>query len=242
MSRGIEIGAPAGTATGRARFRRRSLGLVAQTSGGHPRSVPRDVADLLGRLVGRQARILDERLVGCYLFGSAASGDFEPGISDVDTVAVMTSEPTARDLEELAELHADIVRESPEWEDRIEAIYLSAAALADFRSGRHPAARISPGEAFHAIEVDQRWVLDWCRVRELGVALLGPPAKDVIPEVSLAEFVDAARRELLLWPSQLRLGMSTGSLAYAVLTVCRTLCLYETQAPASKREGASWAA
>jgi predicted nucleotidyltransferase len=185
---------------------------------------------------------LGERLVATYLFGSAASGDFEAGLSDVDTVAVLAGDPTPNDLRALAKLHSELVGQLPEWDDRVEALYLSAGALANFRDGRHPAARVSPGEPFHKIEVDRRWVLDWYRVREIGVALHGPPPHKLIPKIPHSEFVAAARGELLIWPRQIRRGMSAGSLAYAVLTICRSLCLVETGRPVSKREGAHWGA
>jgi predicted nucleotidyltransferase len=123
-----------------------------------------EVSQLLSRLLEGQHLALGKRLVATYLFGSAATGDFEAGLSDVDTVAVLAADPTPNDLKALAKLHSDLVHQSPQWDDRVEAVYLSAGALARFRDGRQPAARVSPGEPFHVIEVDRRWVLDWYRV------------------------------------------------------------------------------
>jgi hypothetical protein len=37
----------------------------------------------------------------------------------------------------------------------VEVVYLSSRALATFRTVSSPAARISPGEPFHAIQVDR---------------------------------------------------------------------------------------
>src|SRR6202011_2197435 len=64
----------------------------------------------------------------------------------------------------------------------------------------------------------------------------------LIPKISHSEFVAAARGELLIWPRQISPGMSAGSLAYAVLTICRSLCLIEAGRHVSKREGALWGA
>jgi hypothetical protein len=161
--------------------------------------------------------------VATYLFGSAATGDFEAGLSDVDTVAVLAGDPTPNDLEALAKLPSELLGQSPEWDDRVETVYLSATALASFRDGRRRAARVSPGEPFHAIEVDRRWVLDWYRVREVGVALHGPPPRKRIPKIPHSEFVAAVRGELLIWPRQISPGISAGSLAYTVLTICRSV-------------------
>jgi hypothetical protein len=74
------------------------------------------------------------------------------------------------------------------------------------------------------------------------VAVHGPPPNQLIPKIPHSEFVAAASDELLVWPRQIRPGMSAGSLAYAVLTICRSLCLVETGRHVSKREGAHWGA
>ena len=111
-----------------------------------------DADSVLSLLVGGQRRVLGTDLVGSYLFGSAATGAFEPGVSDLDTVAVLQHDPTERQLARLRVLHASIVRAMPEWDGRVEAVYLSTHALTNFRT-TSPAARISPGEPFHPIEV-----------------------------------------------------------------------------------------
>ncbi|MBI3647417.1 MAG: nucleotidyltransferase domain-containing protein [Actinobacteria bacterium] len=48
--------------------------------------------------MGGQTQALGVDLVGSYLFGSVVTGDFDPGISDVDTVAVLRSDLTAAQL------------------------------------------------------------------------------------------------------------------------------------------------
>src|SRR5712691_7513272 len=104
-----------------------------------------DVGELLSRLVDGQRRALGESLVGAYLFGSVATGDFEPGVSDVDTVTVLWSD---LETESLEKLHQDIVEEVPGWDDRVEVVYLSTHALDTFRSDVSTGARVSPGEPF----------------------------------------------------------------------------------------------
>ena len=88
------------------------------------------------------------------------TGAFESGISDIDTVAVIRSNLKAAEFAGLAQLHLDIVEEMPEWEDP-SRLYLSSRALKTFRTDSSAAARISPGEPFHEIEVDSSWLIDW---------------------------------------------------------------------------------
>jgi hypothetical protein len=199
------------------------------------------VGGLLSRLVDGQTQALGTDLIGSYLFGSVVTGDFDPGISDVDTLAVVRVDLTAAQLAALERLHRDIVEEMPRWEDRVEVVYLSAQALATFRTESSAAARISPGEPFHVIEVDRRWLIDWYQLRAVGIALCGPPAASLVPAISHDEYIEAARQHMLAWPDWVD-GLETQrGQAYAILTMCRGLRTWRTGEHVSKREAARWA-
>ncbi len=198
-----------------------------------------EVGSVLSVLLERQRVALEGDLVGVYLFGSAATGAFEPGISDVDTVVVLRSDLDPRQLSELAVLHRDVASSVPAWDNRIEAVYLSQHALSSFRTGSWPAVRISPGEPFHAIRVDHRWLIDWYQLRVAGLALHGPPPAEVVPEISKSEYVQAVRQHLLD-PDWLDVPDEVGSRAYVVLTMCRGLHTWRTGGYLSKREAAAW--
>ena len=198
------------------------------------------VRALLTRLVHGLKQALGVDLVAFHLFGSVLTDDFEPGISDVDTVAVLRADPTAAQRAALQRLHLEIIEELPEWEDRVEVVYLSSRALKTFRTESSAAARISPGEPFHAVEVDHGWLIDWYQLREGGIALYGPPAAPLVPVISHDEYVEAVRRHMLAWPDWAG-GLETqGSQAYAILTMCRGLRTSRTGEQVSKREAARW--
>jgi hypothetical protein len=203
--------------------------------------VDHEVDRLLVRLLSDQRQALGNDLVGSYLFGSAVTGDFEPGISDVDTVVVLRTGPTRAHLAALEDLHRNIDTEMPDWQDRVEATYLSARALETVRTGVSSAARISPGEPFHRIEVDRDWLIDWYQMREVGVALFGPPPASVVPDISHAEYVEAVRRhtlDILTWPEWFDGFETLGSRAYAILTVSRGLWTWKTGSYLSKVDAA----
>ncbi len=145
------------------------------------------VESLLARLVEGQQQALGRELVGSYIFGSVVKGDFESGIGDVDMVTVIRANLKAAEVAALAQLHLDIVEAMPELEDRVEVVCLSSRALKTFRTESSAAARISPGEPFHEIEVDSSWLIDWYQLREVGIALLGPPATSLVPVISSDE-------------------------------------------------------
>jgi predicted nucleotidyltransferase len=200
-----------------------------------------EVGELLSLLMGRQEDVLGDDLLGSYVFGSVATGDFEPGISDVDTATVLQVDPTSDQLTALGRLHHELVEDVPGWEDRVEVVYLSSRALATFRAASSPAARISPGEPFHAIEVDHTWLIDWYQLRQVGISLWGPPAVSLVPEITHSEYVDAIRHHLLTWRDSLDDLMSVGDQAYAILSMCRGLRTVRTGEQVSKREAARWA-
>jgi predicted nucleotidyltransferase len=194
---------------------------------------------LLSRLLDGLIRSLGHNLFAVYLFGSAATGNFEPGISDVDLAAILKREFAPTELGALDQMHRELVAETPEWDGRVEVVYVSSEGLRAFRDGISAAARISPGEPFHAIVVDPTWLIDWYQLQEVGVTLLGPPATEVVPVISKSEYVEAVRQLILTWPTD-ELAV-LGAQAYAILTMCRGLRTVRTGEYVSKREAARWA-
>ena len=204
--------------------------------------IPPEAAAMTARLLEAQRQALGDQLLALYLFGSAATGSFEASISDVDMLGVLSADPTEHDIDLLATMHERLIKDAPQWDDRIEVDYLSAAALVNFRSGTWPAARISPGEPFHRIQIDSRWVVDWYHVLVAGVVLFGPPPQTFISSISHEEFVEAVRQLLQGLPDRLTDDVGRGGRAFAVLTACRALRVCLTGQDASKKEAAEWAA
>jgi hypothetical protein len=197
--------------------------------------------DLLDALTSAIRGVLGDDLVGLYLYGSAVTGDFEAGASDLDLAAVTDSEVEALDLAGLERMHRVFEEQNPEWRDRIEVVYIGRATLSSFRTSTGAVAVISPGEPFHVR--DDRviaWLQNWYLIRETGQLLWGPPTKDVVPTVAWSEFVDATIRYADEVAKRSRVDVGSGTLAYAILTLCRALRVVRTQTPASKQDGAAW--
>lgn len=197
---------------------------------------------LLQTLVSNIRAVLGRDLVGIYLYGSAASGDFDPGVSDLDLVAVTTPEVEGIDLAGLDRMQLDIVRRNPAWSDRLEIVYIGRTTLRSFRTSGGSLAVISPGEPFHVVGDAADWLQNWYLVRETGVTLDGVAAADVIPPVTRAEFIAAVRRYAGWLTGRNHREVGPGHLAYTVLSVCRALRTVRTGLPCSKQEAAAWAA
>lgn len=204
---------------------------------GHP------AADaLLGELVPALRLALRSRLVGLYLYGSATGDDFDEAVSDVDLLAVTSSPVDDRGLARLAAVHADLVAHCPEWDDRVEVLYADPPSLAHVADGTGVVVRISPGEPLHRTLASPHWVLDLYAVRERGLTLLGTPPAAVVPTVTRAQLVEAARTNLVQWRDWVGEATTRRQQAYAVLTVCRNLYASRHGEQASKPAGARWAA
>lgn len=181
---------------------------------------------------------LGRGLVGLYLYGSLATGDFEPNISDIDLIAVLTQEPDVPATRRLAEMHALVAREEPEWHDRIEVDYVSARGLGHCRTRRTRIARISPGEPLHILEAGCDFMLDWYPARSEGITLVGPPISSVIPPIPRSEYLDEVRKYLASFRTRFDHDASAGSQAYAILTMCRGFYSIARGGRLSKRDAA----
>ena len=206
-----------------------------------------DPRETVAELVSLLQDHLGAALSGLYLFGSLATGGFVPGKSDVDLLAVLDHDIAEGDeLAALADLHAGFVARYPEWSDRVEVGYVSAAVLATF--GGAPAGRIavvSPGEPLNVKDAGADWVLNWHSICSGGETLAGPSPLELGP-VATARLTGARSK-----PSYRR-GRRTSRApwvayvpvqqGYVVVTVCRALHLLETGTQATKEDAAAWAA
>jgi predicted nucleotidyltransferase len=185
--------------------------------------------------------VLGENLIGLYLYGSCITGDFDENVSDIDLLAVLHDDLREDQLGALALRHDAIKRRHAQWDDRVEVVYISGRGLANFRDRPSPAAVISPGEPFHAIEAGDDWLITWYPARLNGVPLIGPPADEVIPPISRDEYVESVRKHMRSFPSRVAGTPALSSLAYAILTMCRGLYTVEHGEQVSKLKAAAWA-
>jgi predicted nucleotidyltransferase len=202
---------------------------------------PPQVEDLVARIRDDIREAAGSALAGLYLFGSLVAGDFDVDVSDIDLIAVLTSDPSDDLLARLGRMHDALASGNPVWAGRIEVIYVSAAALSRWWEGIARMAVISPGEPFHVVEGGPDWVLNWYPARKSAITLFGPPVETFIPPISREAFQSAVRQHIRRFPSRVSDRDSLPGQAYAVLTMCRgwyTLCVGDQS---SKVVAAAWA-
>ncbi|MCY3978343.1 MAG: nucleotidyltransferase domain-containing protein [Chloroflexi bacterium] len=126
-----------------------------------PQAAQDNVGAILDQLTAGLRSILRQRLVGVYLYGSLITGDFDPGISDIDLVVVIAEELDEASFKALHQLHQQVVERYPDWDDRLELAYISRLALRAFRRQHSTIGIISPGEPFHLLRAGEDWLSSW---------------------------------------------------------------------------------
>ncbi len=215
-----------------------------------------DLNGVLHELVIGVHSVLGGKMVGIYLQGSFAIGDFDRH-SDVDFIIVTADELSAAEVDALQTMHAHVYALDSAWAQHLDGSYIPVAVLrqqpkSDSRrwnsgdaSGNTPLLYLDNGSsslvlADHCDTLLTRWVL-----RERGVVLAGPaPATliDPIPVTALrTEFLTAIRgrgQDILARPERYT---SRFDQSYTVLTFCRMLHDLRNGYPGSKLAGAEWA-
>lgn len=200
---------------------------------------------LLADLAAFLPAALGEQLVGIYLSGSLAYGDFDPQRSDVDFVAVTENELGEAWFLPLAGVAARLQARHAAWAPRLEGVFMSRAMIARWRPGQARFLALNTHDEFGwdgqgADGYIHRWVL-----REKGLALSGPPPAALVEPVGAAELRQATLATLHEWWAPMvadpfRLA-SREYQAYAVLTMCRMDYTLQHGAIVSKPEAARWA-
>lgn len=188
---------------------------------------------------------LGDQLVGIYLSGSLACGDFDPIRSDVDFVVVMVDELTEAEIQALRVVHQSLMDNYPGWAEKLEGVFMTQAMIRRYQAEQPQFLAFNTGGYFGldgqgSDGIIQRWML-----REHGIVLYGPAPKELVDPISGDELRQATRQTLRDWwlpqvEQPFRLERREYQ-AYAVLTMCRMAYTLEHGAIVSKPAAARWA-
>ncbi|MFL6208979.1 MAG: aminoglycoside adenylyltransferase domain-containing protein [Pyrinomonadaceae bacterium] len=210
-------------------------------------NLPADITELLNALLAGVQQRLKDNLVGVYLRGSLALGDFIPETSDVDVLAVTERPVDDAEFADLATLHTQLATLANPYANRHEIAYIDRAALRQFQPGlRHPSR--GQGETLVWTEHHANWILERWAVREHGVTLLGPAPQTLIDPISPGELDQAVRARLLDWVDWAQnladpdwRAPRRAAATYVVETMCRTLYALACAELPSKPQAVAWA-
>jgi hypothetical protein len=198
------------------------------------------------RLLDGVADTVGDRLVGLYLHGSLALGDFYPPASDVDfhvATAATLGQPA---LERLGAMHAAFKAEGG-WLARLEGVYLPPGPLRRLDPAAERCPTVGTDWDFGPGRPGPTWVLDRWVTRERGVVVTGPDPRELIDPIGPDELREAVLASMLGdWAGRAAGGdvawlRPRNYQAFAVLTMCRDLYVLDRGVLVSKPAAAAWA-
>ena len=204
-----------------------------------------EVSDILAALVPCVQSALGDNLVGIYLRGSLATGDFID-TSDIDFLVATESPVSDAEADALIAMHARLAALPNKYADRLEGAYIDRAALRRFEPGRR-FLTVECETPLRWKEHETSWLIERCGLRESGLALLGPDPRTLIDPISAAELRGTARQRLGDWaewagaPDDPDWLLVRSHQAYVVETMCRALYTLAFGELVSKRNAVEWA-
>ena len=210
-----------------------------------PYTPHKDVNAVLDTVLNKAKVILGQQFVGMYLYGSLASGDFNPESSDIDFAVVTTEMLADETISNLEAMHKQIWASGARRASRLEGSYIPKDLIRRHDPNGPPCPTVNEGEFF----IDQRgsdWIINRYVIRECGVVLEGPDPKTLVDPVSPDEIRQAVFGTLSEWwfpmlddPGWLE-KHSCNYHGYAVITMCRALHALETGTIVSKPVATRW--
>lgn len=201
---------------------------------------------MLDALTAGIREALDENLVGVYLRGSLAMGDFDPATSDVDFFTITERRVSEGEFAALAALHEALGRLPNPYGEQLEGTYIERSATWRYERGRR-FPTIGRNEPLEWSEHGANWIIERWAVREHGITLLGPDAHTLIAPVSSDDLRAAIRdrmrdwADFASWPDDPEWGRHRGHKAYVVETMCRALCTLASGDIKTKPQAVAWA-
>lgn len=189
-------------------------------------------------------RLLGKQIVGLYLSGSLAYGDFVPERSDIDLQAVVRRPLNEPELRSVEELHIDIEGRYPQWANRIESSYVPLELLRKLT----PPARSRPWWGFGTLYAEapagNEWIINHYLLARYGIALEGPAFNELIPPIDIHEVRQASARDLFQeWVPKIGDAAwlsNSHHQSYFVLNLCRILHTVIGGKPVSKKIAGQW--
>ena len=190
-------------------------------------------------------RLLGKNIVGLYLSGSLAYGDFVPERSDIDLEAVIRGPLTRGELRSVEKLHREIERRCPQWAGRVECSYVPLELMRELGPPATPRPWWGFGTLYAEAPAGNEWVINHYLLSRHGIALEGPDFNELISPIDIQNLRQASARDLFQeWVPKIHDGAwlsNSHNQSYFVLNLCRILDTVIQGEPRSKKVAGQWA-
>lgn len=205
-----------------------------------------DVNQTISLLVNKVQDVLQEQFVGMYLYGSLATGDFNPESSDIDFLVVTEDHLPGTIISQLENMHKEAWASSVQRAGKLEGAYIPKELIRKHNPNGLPCPAVNEGK-FYLDTPGSDWIIQRHVVREYGVVIEGPDPKALIDFVSAEDIRNSIMGVLREWwhpmlenPAWLR-DHDDSYRSFAVITMCRVLHGLEHGTITSKPKAVQWA-
>lgn len=207
-------------------------------------SFHREVNEVLFKIVNGIKDILDENLIGLYLFGSLTYGDFDPDSSDIDLLALVNKPLNQHELELIKQLHAEIGEYYQKWKDRLECSYMPIDMLKNILPPKEPRRYYNNGIFYDKAPYGNEWIINNYLLYKYGIPLIGPNFKELTNPIDIIEVQKACIGDLFQeWEPKTRdleWLDNSHSRSYLVMNLCRILYTVISGKTGTKKVSAEW--
>lgn len=204
-----------------------------------------EINTVLGEWVEGVKRLLGKKIVGLYLSGSLAYGDFVPERSDIDLQAVVQSPLTRDELRGIEQLHGQIEGRCQQWATRIECSYVPLELMRKLTPPRTARPWWGFGTFYAEAPAGNEWIINHYLLSKHGIALAGPDFKELVPAIEIDSVRRASAQDLFQeWVPKIddvEWISNSHYQSYLVLNLCRILHTVIRGEPGSKRVAGEWA-
>jgi hypothetical protein len=201
-----------------------------------PTPIPKVAEAVMSDLVQGLLTILGARLLGVYVGGSAALGDFCEATSDLDFLVVTDGYLSMEDEIAVRQLHAELLSRHG-FASRLEGDYAPLEALIATGTTT-PVPGCERGLFIARVGEIMLTADNIYNMREHGLALYGPAPRQLLPAVSPQQVRGAVKEMLAEGPDPFE---TVEEAASTLLNLVRSILALAKGEPVTKTEGARWA-
>ena len=185
-----------------------------------------DLNDVLSEFTHSVQQILGDNLLGLYLQGSFAAGDFDE-YSDVDWLAILQHDLTEAELAALQVMHPRLFGLPSPWAQHLEGSYFPLEMINRYDPIQDQPYYLDNGsQELERSDHDNSWVVRWT-VREHGIPLLGQPPGDLIDPIPPEALHQEVLKTMQEWGAEILDGRyqisSRWAQPFVTLSYCRML-------------------